>query len=190
MEKLYLKTVSRNLLEGKNNRYESISLFSFENGTRKINFAEKNKDMVLTQGTTWIRVHIKGEMSYDFVVGSLTAFYLDNALIIIANDDAEFIDVAYVSKLVRDFSIKQKMVERNTEEEELDAYYKSIIDETNKLSKELSGLYMISKQVSSSRLNIQDSYEYGKQQLEKINMLNILIRQVVKENREQILNLI
>lgn len=190
MEKLYLKTVSRDMLEGKDNRYESVSLFSFENGTRKISFDKKNKDMVLTQGTTWVRVHIKGGMSYDFVVGSLTAFNLDNTLIIMANDDAEFVDAAYVAKLVRDFRIQQNMMEKNTQEEDLNAYYKFIIDETKKLSGELSGLYLISKQVSSSRLNIQDSYEYGKQQLEKINMLNILIRQVVKENREQILNLI
>lgn len=52
MEKLYLKTVSRDLLEGRGGIYKSISLFNFETGTQKIEIDAKSHDTVAAQGTT------------------------------------------------------------------------------------------------------------------------------------------
>ena len=190
MEKLYLKTVSRDLLEGRGGIYKSISLFNFETGTQKIELDSKTIDTVAAQGTTWIRVHLANEAYYDFVTSSVTIFNIDGTIIIMCNDDAEMIDVNYIAKLVKEFQLSKEEVKSLNSNEALEEYYKEITRETEEISKEMEQLYTISRQVASSRLNVQETYAYGKQRLEKINMLNILIKQVAKDNKDEIIGLI
>lgn len=190
MERLYLKTVSRDLLAGKEGVFKSISLFNFETGTQKIMLDKKEKDVVASQGTTWIRVHLKDDKYYDFITSSVTMFNIDGTRMIMCNDDAEFIDVLYIAKLVKDFELSEKDVKQMTQEETLAAYYKSVAAETEEIVLEMEKLFTVTKQITSSRLNIQETYVYGKQRLERISMLNILIKQVTKENKQEILQLI
>lgn len=109
---------------------------------------------------------------------------------IMCSDDAELIDIPYIATLVKQFQLTKEEVKGLSQESALEEYYKEITKQTEEIAKEMEELYTISKQVSSSRLNVQETYDYGKQRLERINMLNILVKQVASDNKEEIISMI
>jgi len=109
---------------------------------------------------------------------------------VMCSDNTEFINLNYIAQLIKEFKLTEEDLKNASPEESFDKYFKNISKEVDKITEEMEQLYTIAKQISTSRLDVQETYDFGKQKLERYKMLSILIKQVSIENKDEIMTLI
>ncbi len=112
-----------------------------------------------------------------------------NGVYLLASEDTKFISVTTISEMVSDFidDLKEK---RLTNTQYVERYSSLMLKEIRIATKELAALQSVSAATDASRLDIEDSYEYGRNKLVKKYLLNLIASRIIKENKETILEFI
>lgn len=188
--RLYLQSVANDLLANLDDRIQSISFFNFENGKVKIDLTQKSKLKIGSQGITWIRAYLPNNLYYDFITSSVTYFLTKTDLIVIVNDDAQFVDSQFIANLINDMLIKEGEIETHGSEEAIKNYYQRTSKQLKEAEENLSKIYTFSKQQHSSRLKLEDSFKAQKDKIEKNYILGLMVRQIINENKEEIVGIL
>lgn len=107
----------------------------------------------------------------------------------LASEDTEFISVNMISEMISDFidDLKERKL---TNTQYVERYSSMMVKEIRVATKELSQLQSVSAATDASRLDIEDSYEYSRNQLIRKYLLNLIASKIIKENKEAILEFI
>ena len=182
-----IRTISKILDEVKSPT--KVRLFNFSEGVFKIDLAKKNSKQILgSSEATWIRIYDNNDQYYDYLTSSI--FYSINkyGVSIMCSEETEYVDIKYVVRIVKEYLSKNDSLNTpNKIRNNLEIYYKQVNKELSKANKKLMELYSASKQLESERVDIQDSYEYGKAKLIKKYLLDTIAKKIIKENKEAVI---
>ena len=182
-----IRTISKILDEVKSPT--KVRLFNFAEGVFKIDLAKKNSKQILgSSEATWIRIYDNNDQYYDYLTSSI--FYSINkyGVSIMCSEETEYVDIKYVVRIVKEYLSKNDSLNTpNKIRNNLEIYYKQVNKELSKANKKLMELYSASKQLESERVDIQDSYEYGKAKLIKKYLLDTIAKKIIKENKEAVI---
>lgn len=91
--------------------------------------------------------------------------------------------------MISDF-IEDLKERKLTNTQYVERYSSMMVKEIRVATKELSQLQSVSAATDASRLDIEDSYEFGRNQLIRKYLLNLIASKIIKENKEAILEFI
>lgn len=187
---LILRSVARDLLENLDDRIKSIAIFNFDNGKIKMDFDKKLKPTISAQSATWIRIYLKSNMYYDFLAPSLTYFITKNNIIMMVSDDTKFVDANYISELIIKTLEKEQEIESYSSEKAIKKYYQKTQLQLKMATQKLESMHSLKAQQNRLQLDMENTYQYHKRNLENKHLLDLMVKQIVSENRDEVLRLL
>lgn len=185
---LELRTISQSLNSHIKSSPASIRLFNFSDGVKKIDLTKDGKkEMMGAYETTWIRVYDLNNQYYDFITSNLFFVVNKEGVLLLCSEDTELISAVYIADLVKKYADQSKEGSMfKTADDLVENYYKSVSKEISDVNQRLLELYSSTAQSKIGRLEIEDSFEYGKARLAKKYLLEIISRKIIKENKNEI----
>lgn len=168
---------------------KKIRLYNFLDGRIDLPISGglgSSKKLVGTLDNVWIRVYNSSNQYYDFISSEIYFDMNQKGLVILASEDTEFISVEKISQMVANFvsDLKEK---KFTNIQYIEKYASLMMKEIKIASNELQEIHIMAQHSGASRLDIEDSYEFGRNKLIKKYLLNLIASRIVKENKETIL---
>lgn len=182
-------SISRDMSEFFPDDVKKVRLFNFTEG--KVDLAVMQGKYSKTIGTLdncWIRVYDNMNRYYDFIASDIYFDSNEKGLFILTSEDVEFISVTKISMMISSF-IHDLQVKKMTNSQYIDKYAFLMLKEIRIAGKELQELHMLASEDQSSRLDIEDTYEYRRSKLIKQYLLNLIASKIVRENKESVLEL-
>lgn len=183
--KFKMITISKDLSQFYPEDIKRIRLFNFTEGKIDLSISGLTKNLIGTIDNCWIRVYDYGNKYYDFVSSEIYFDLNKKGINILASEDTEFISVEKISAMISSY-IDDLEVKKMTNTQYVEKYTTLMLKEIKIAGKELIELQSLSTQ-NSSRLDIEDSYEYGKNILIRRYLLNLITSKIIKENKEAVL---
>ena len=185
--KFKLITVSKDLGVHFPEDVKRVRLFNFTEGKIDLNISSTtSKNIIGTIDNCWIRVYDQGNKYYDFISAEVYFDSNDRGINILASEDTEFISVEKIGSMISSY-IDDLEVKRMTNTQYVEKYTSLMLREIKIAGKELQTLQSLSSSSNTSRLDIEDSYEYGRNLLIKKYLLNLIASKIIKENKEAVL---
>ena len=150
-----------------------------------------NKQIIGMYDASWIRIYTEDDLYYDFLTSSV--FFVNNkeGLYLIVDEDAKLLDRTFFVLEI------EKFIKGNIEEfkdisnaDYLSKYIKKANTELKIGYKELDKFYSLKQQQQLGRININDLFVNSKNELVLGYLTALVFKQVVKDNKEEILNLL
>ena len=189
---LAFSTTSKSLLEGIESPATKIRIYNFNETTVNISMSKGfNKQIIGMYDASWIRIYTEDDLYYDFLTSSV--FFVNNkeGLYLIVDEDAKLLDRTFFVLEI------EKFIKGNIEEfkdisnaDYLSKYIKKANTELKIGYKELDKFYSLKQQQQLGRININDLFVNSKNELVLGYLTALVFKQVVKDNKEEILNLL
>lgn len=184
--KFKMITISKDLSQFYPEDIKRIRIFNFTEGKIDLVLAGGSKNIIGTIDNCWIRVYDHGNKYFDFVSSEVYFDSNNKGINILASEDTEFITVEKISSMISTY-IDDLEVKKMTNTQYVEKYTSLMLKEIKIAGKELQELQALSSSANASRLDIEDSYEYGRNVLIRKYLLNLIASKIIKENKEAVL---